>query len=1128
MKRLLKKILPIAMLIAFVISATVAVHADDATSNDTNPSEGSSSTTETTETPSPEEVSKAPTAITAKSNSGVEVKGEYIYVSNGMSNADFLNKLEQKSSTEDKYTIDIYKNGTGTDYDTVKTGAFLSIIDSANSPKPRKNYTIILWGDMNGDGYVNTTDADGVVNFLKAESDTSVDKNVYRMAVDYNGNGKIDRDDALKLIGKVNGISSYTAAITDGKSTLDINDESTYTLKLTSSNKMTYFMLDIEYDSSKLTFQSISIDENGWTINKEASSGKIVVSAKIGSGSSDVTLKVSFKATASGSASIKVTNAIGLDGDSNSKCITCIGTSKPVTIGTTKASTPTLSGKTSSSITINTTKNEYYCYSTSSSTPTANSSSWKAASGSTYAFTGLSANTTYYIFHKDSSGNISDYLSVTTDKAETTVSAPSVNKTNSSDTTIAIDLESFDKIYISKSKTTPSSTSDGWAALNTDSGYVYIGSTKIAYTVNDKKKIVSFSGLDNDTTYYFYSMDDSKISSSYYSVTTAPAIKQTSISIDGDAVKLPFSQGYWYSVDATNFRDPSSATSSSSAISLKTSVGETIKLQKTSSSYVTLSGFSKNTSYYIYVKEADSTNHYGIPQEIEIKITSSTSRPSSPVYQDGTCTTVTVNYESGVMYSIDKVRWTDVSYSIYPTEDDPETLGSYGYYFDHYLNPTKITFTNLDPGSDYKTFVIYASYSNSSLTSQLSIILQHKWGAAYNKVEATETTDGSYKHQCSDCRKVETVTVPATGCKHTETTSATVDSTCTSEGYTVVSCKKCGKEISKTTIAKKNHTLTTETVNPTCIADGYTRTYCTVCKAETSRVAISKIAHSYTDVTIPSTCSSHGAIQHKCSSCGYIEYATELPLLEHQYEWVTTIEPTSSTMGLKIHKCSVCSNIDEEQTIPKLVNKVTNADGSITYEVSAESTLGALSEAAKEAAANGGNVKVIFADGSYVVFDKSISASLSGDSATLELVKIKDAASASGNITAAGFDVNSSSVYEISLNGIVVIGDLKATVTVPYEMPPVSGIEPRVYYVDVLGNKTKIKNVTYDAVAGTITFNAEHFSTYVVTNETAKSGGGSGATIAIITIVAVLLALGGTFGYIVYTSNNTKKKKFRF
>ena len=96
-------------------------------------------------------------------------------------------------------------------------------------------------------------------------------------------------------------------------------------------------------------------------------------------------------------------------------------------------------------------------------------------------------------------------------------------------------------------------------------------------------------------------------------------------------------------------------------------------------------------------------------------------------------------------------------------------------------------------------------------------------------------------------------------------------------------------------------------------------------------------------------------------------------------------------------------------------------------------------------------------------------------------------------------------------------GGGKATVSLPYTVA--EGNEATVYFVDSQGNKTKMKS-TYSN--GVLTFETSHFSTYVVEQTPAKQT--SGVAIAIIAVLAVLIATGATFAYIVYKSKHGKAR----
>ena len=70
-----------------------------------------------------------------------------------------------------------------------------------------------------------------------------------------------------------------------------------------------------------------------------------------------------------------------------------------------------------------------------------------------------------------------------------------------------------------------------------------------------------------------------------------------------------------------------------------------------------------------------------------------------------------------------------------------------------------------------------------------------------------------------------------TACQHTDTSTVTVEATCTVNGSVTVSCSTCGEVISVTTIPA-GHKEAEETIPATLSQGGYTRYYCTVCGDE--------------------------------------------------------------------------------------------------------------------------------------------------------------------------------------------------------------------------------------------------------------------------------------------------------
>ena len=186
-------------------------------------------------------------------------------------------------------------------------------------------------------------------------------------------------------------------------------------------------------------------------------------------------------------------------------------------------------------------------------------------------------------------------------------------------------------------------------------------------------------------------------------------------------------------------------------------------------------------------------------------------------------------------------------------------------------------------------------------------------------VDATCTVAGSTTVTCDDCHETISVTeIPATG--HVNTTTTTVDATCTTNGSITVTCA-CGHVVSTETISAKGHTAGAE-------ADCDNAQTCTVCGAELH----SALGHTTViDAAVAPTCTTTGltegshcsvcdevfvaqtvvnALGHKydnacdttCNTCG----ATR-EVGEHNYETEVTA-PTCTTDGYTTYTCTVCGH----------------------------------------------------------------------------------------------------------------------------------------------------------------------------------------------------------------------------
>ena len=120
---------------------------------------------------------------------------------------------------------------------------------------------------------------------------------------------------------------------------------------------------------------------------------------------------------------------------------------------------------------------------------------------------------------------------------------------------------------------------------------------------------------------------------------------------------------------------------------------------------------------------------------------------------------------------------------------------------------------------------------------------------------------------CSVCGLVD-----PSSCAHTNTTTTTVDATCTVAGSTTVTCDACGETISTETIAATGHTeVTVSGTAATCTAAGLTEgKKCSVCGVTTvAQQTIAALGHNYSN----GICTRCGAEETALTVGGWFEAA---------------------------------------------------------------------------------------------------------------------------------------------------------------------------------------------------------------------------------------------------------------
>ncbi len=190
--------------------------------------------------------------------------------------------------------------------------------------------------------------------------------------------------------------------------------------------------------------------------------------------------------------------------------------------------------------------------------------------------------------------------------------------------------------------------------------------------------------------------------------------------------------------------------------------------------------------------------------------------------------------------------------------------------------------------------------------------------------EDTMRDDGLWHEICTRCGDDRRAEIQ---CEHTasdyELPVVTRKATCTTDGYGLYKCKKCGATAVITLKASHSYVYYSTKVAATKTSTGVDIYKCTVCGA-TKEVETDKLAdhtnHIWDAGTITevATCIKKGKKTYKCTVSGCTETKEEeIPLAAHTYgNWVTT-NPTCTASGKKVRTCTVCGHTEEETIAAK-------------------------------------------------------------------------------------------------------------------------------------------------------------------------------------------------------------------
>ena len=160
----------------------------------------------------------------------------------------------------------------------------------------------------------------------------------------------------------------------------------------------------------------------------------------------------------------------------------------------------------------------------------------------------------------------------------------------------------------------------------------------------------------------------------------------------------------------------------------------------------------------------------------------------------------------------------------------------------------------------------------------------------------------------------------------------------------------------------------------TCTSEGYKLKKCSKCGVEElERIAIDKDAHSWVESKHKdATCTEDGYTEYKCSACGETKRDNIISAIgEHHFTVVKeVVAPTYTSEGYTIYKCETCDETEKRDVVPMLVPESNGGSSAVTLTVT-----------------GAGAYETSIADGRYVVAVPAEAAVLSGCLSNLKELK---------------------------------------------------------------------------------------------------------------------------------------------
>ena len=198
--------------------------------------------------------------------------------------------------------------------------------------------------------------------------------------------------------------------------------------------------------------------------------------------------------------------------------------------------------------------------------------------------------------------------------------------------------------------------------------------------------------------------------------------------------------------------------------------------------------------------------------------------------------------------------------------------------------------------------------TSSSSSKSSSSAHQHEWADWIVVNEATCTTYGMKKRECTICGQIQTDSIPAYGHDFGEMTYS-IEPTCTSSGVGQRECSRCHETLSEIVPARGHDWNEWDIINyPTCTTDGSGRHTCRVCGAYEQQVILA-YGHSYdeNDVnwTSQPTCTQDGVGYVRCNRCNE-QVTVSIPALGHNQLLLDYRSPQSGTANTRVYRCQRC------------------------------------------------------------------------------------------------------------------------------------------------------------------------------------------------------------------------------